>query len=132
MWKAQSSSGDCSQVTDFGKRIFGPSGLDPYMEDTTTLWLLHWQLCSHHDNPLFAWDFLFNRFNEPEIIRSDVLSAIERESRQLARPLSKATLAQHFDVFMHTYVPTRGQKAEVLEDNLDCPLVELELIERIG
>jgi hypothetical protein len=33
---------------------------------------------------------------------------------------------------MHTYVPTRGQKAEILEDNLDCPLVELELIERIG
>lgn len=120
------------QLTDFGKRVFGPSGLDPYLEDITTLWLLHWQLCSHHGNPLFAWDFLFNRYNDPEIIRSNVLSVIERESRQLARPLAKATLSQHFDVFMHTYVPTRGQKAEILEENLDCPLVELELLERIG
>lgn len=120
------------RLTDFGRRVFGLGGLDPYLEDITTLWLLHWQLCSHRENPLFAWDFLFNRYNEPEIIRSDVLSVIEREARQLARPLSKATLAQHFDVFMHTYVPTRGQKAEILEENLDCPLVELELIERIG
>jgi len=37
-------------------------------------------------------------------------------------------LAQHFDIFMHTYVPTRGAKNEIIEDNLDCPLVELELI----
>ena len=129
---AEQASGGGLQLTGFGKRVFGPKGFDPYLEDITTLWLLHWQLCSHHDNPLFAWDFLFNRHNEPEIIRSNVLAAIDRESRMLARPLAKATLAQHFDIFMHTYVPTRGQKAEILEDNLDCPLVELDLIERIG
>lgn len=129
---AEPADGNGLKVSEFGDRIFGRNGLDPYMEDVTTLWLLHWQLCSHHDNPLFAWDFLFNRFHDPEIVRSNVLSAIERESRQLARPLAKATLAQHFDVFMHTYVPTRGRKAEILEDNLDCPLVELELIQRIG
>ncbi|MDA7979456.1 MAG: DUF4007 family protein [Pirellulales bacterium] len=129
---AEPASNGGLQLTDFGKRVFGPSGLDPYLEDITTLWLLHWQLCSQDKNPLFAWDFLFNRYNEPEIIKSEVVSVIEREARQLARPLSKATLAQHFDVFMHTYVATRGQKAEILEDNLDCPLVELELIERVG
>ena len=129
---AEQASGGGLQLTSFGKRVFGPKGFDPYLEDITTLWLLHWQLCSHHDSPLFAWDFLFNRYNEPEIIRSNVLAVIDRESRMLARPLAKATLAQHFDIFMHTYVPTRGQKAEILEDNLDCPLVELDLIERIG
>lgn len=129
---AEPESSGGLRLTDFGQRIFEPAGLDPYMEDVTTLWLLHWQLCSHHDKPLFAWDFLFNRFHDPEIIRSDVLSVIERESRQLARPLAKATLTQHFDVLLHTYLPTRGQKAEVLEENLDCPLVELELIQRIG
>lgn len=129
---AEPTNGSGLQVTDFGQRIFGKKGLDPYMEDVSTLWLLHWQLCSHDENPLFAWDFLFNRFHEPEIIRSDVVSVIEREAQQLARPLSKATLSQHFDVFMHTYVPTRGHKSAILEDSLDCPLVELELIQYIG
>lgn len=129
---AEQASHGGLELSTFGRRIFSSAGLDPHLEDITTLWLLHWQLCSHHDNPLFAWDFLFNRFNEPEIIRSNVLAVFERESRQLARPLSRATLMQHFDVLMHTYVPTGGQKAEILEDNLDCPLVELGLIERIG
>lgn len=129
---SEQASGGGLQLTSFGKRVFGPKGFDPYLEDITTLWLLHWQLCSHHDNPLFAWDFLFNRYNEPEIIRSNLLAVIDRESRMLARPLAKATLAQHFDILMHTYVPTRGHKAEILEDNLDCPLIELDLIERIG
>lgn len=129
---AEQTSQNGLHLTDFGLQIFGSSGLDPYLEDITTLWLLHWQLCSHDSNPLFAWHFLFNRYHEPEIVRSNVLDAIERESLQLARPLAKATLAQHFDVFMHTYVPTRGSKNDILEDNLDCPLVELGLIEHNG
>ena len=29
-------------------------------------------------------------------------------------------------------MPTRGRKGEVQEDNLDCPLVELELIVKVG
>lgn len=129
---AESGDANSLRLTEFGERVFGPEGLDRFMEDTSTLWLLHWQLCSHSENPLFAWHYLFNRYNEPEIIRSEVLEAIERDSQQLTRPLAKATLAQHFDVFMHTYVPTRGSKNEILEDNLDCPLVELGLIEKIG
>ncbi len=122
------ASGSGLRITEFGRQVFGAKGLDPYMEDNSTLWLLHWQLCSHHTNPLFAWHFLFNRFHEPDIVRSHVLEAMERESLTVA----KTTLAQHFDVFMHTYVPTRGAKNEIIEDNLDCPLVELELIKPNG
>lgn len=132
MGVADSKDGRDLQLTEFGAKVFGPEGLDPYLEDVTTLWLLHWKLCAQSDSPLFAWDFLFNRYNAPEIVRSHVLKVIEREARQLARPLSPTTLAQHFDVLMHTYVPTRGKKGGVLEDNLDCPLVELELIELAG
>ena len=42
------------------------------------------------------------------------------------------TLEQHFETFLHTYIPTRGRKGEVQEDNLDCPLVELGLLARVG
>src|SRR5262249_41341862 len=48
------------------------------------------------------------------------------------RNLSLVTLEQHFDTFLHTYVPTRGRKGDIQEDNLDCPLVELELIQNVG
>jgi len=50
----------------------------------------------------------------------------------MGKKLSPVTLEHHFTTFLHTYTPTRSKKGEVLEDNLDCPLVELELIQKIG
>ena len=41
------SAGSGLRITEFGQQVFGAKGLDPYLEDTSTLWLLHWQLCSH-------------------------------------------------------------------------------------
>lgn len=120
-------------VTKFGKQLLDPgSGLDPFLEHRQTLWLLHWKLSTHVDEPLFAWDFLLNKWPHPEMTRSDVLRQFAEEARRLGRKLSAVTLEQHFDTFLHTYVPTRSLKGEIREDNLDCPLVELEFIQRIG
>lgn len=132
MGVAESTQGNGYSVTDFGNLIFGIHGVDRFLEDRRTLWLLHWHLLSHVESPLFAWDFLFNKWNHPIISKNEVLQAFEREAIRLGRTLSKVTLEQHFNVFLHTYVPTRGVKGKVQEDNLDCPLVELELIEPIG
>jgi hypothetical protein len=121
-------------VTDLGKRILGDRGHDPYLEDIRTLWLIHWKLSTHVDEPLFAWDFLLNRWSHPELTKSSALKAFRNESNRLERDreLSDVTLEQHFETFLHTYVPTRSRKGEIQEDNLDCPLVELRLIEAIG
>lgn len=128
---AEPSSGGYA-VTEFGKSLLHPEGLDPYLEDRRTLWLLHWNLATHVDEPLFAWDYLLNRWSNPEFSRTEVLRAFTQEAGRLNRKLSHVTLEQHFDVFLHTYVPTQGRKTETQEDNLDCPLVELELIRSVG
>lgn len=120
------------EVTPFGRAVFGPRGHDPFLEDVRTLWLIHWRLSSHVEEPLFAWDFLLNRWQSPEISRSEALREFRREADRQERTLSDVTLEQHFDTFLHSYVPTRTRKGEVQEDNLDCPLVELELIQQVG
>lgn len=120
------------EITDFGRDIFDEEGFDPYLEDIRTLWLIHWQLSSHVDEPLFAWNFLLNRWQHPEISRTEVLRTFRQEADKLDRKLSDVTLEQHFDTFLHTYVPTRSPKGDLREDNLDCPLVELELIVKVG
>ena len=119
-------------ITEFGRELLSPQGHDPFLEDIRTLWLLHWKLSTRVEDPLFAWDYLLNRWQRPEISRTEVLSAFQREAERLDRNLSSVTLQQHFDTFLHTYVPTRGRKGDIQEDNLDCPLVELQLIEKIG
>jgi hypothetical protein len=131
---AATTNGDGYEVTSFGRRILGPKGLDRFLEDVQTLWLLHWQLSSHVEQPLFAWDFLLNRWPHPELSKSAALKAFREEANRMdrERELSDVTLEQHFDTFLHSYVPTRSRKGEIMEDNLDCPLVELRLIEHIG
>jgi hypothetical protein len=120
------------QPTRFGSSLLGPAGLDPYLEDIRTLWLLHWQISTNVEEPLFAWDYMLNRWQHPEVNRREAVQSFKREAERLERQLSPVTLEQHFDTFLHTYVPTRGSKREILEDSLDSPFVELELILRVG
>ena len=122
------------QPSDFARAIFNrKKGIDPFLQDIRTLWLLHWKLSTHGvEEPLFAWDFLINHWQAPEISRSTVLQAFRKAADKAARPPSDVTLEQHFDTFLHTYIPTRSRKGEIQEDNLDCPLVELEFITPIG
>ncbi len=126
-------------VTQFGQDLLlgqqGAKGkvqspLDPYLEDVQTLWLLHWKLATNSNALIFAWDFLLNRFQEPELSASSVVRAFEKELLQIS--ISKGSMEQLWEVFLHSYVPTRGHKGEVREDNLDCPLVELDLLVPAG
>lgn len=84
------------EITPFGKAVFGRKGHDPFLEDTRTLWLIHWNLAGDVTDPLFAWDFLLNRWQEPEFSRSSVLRAFRKEAEKQERPLSDVTLEQHF------------------------------------
>jgi hypothetical protein len=120
------------KVTEFGHAILIDSRGDPFLEDIRTLWLLHWKLSTQVREALFAWDYLINRWQEPEIWRSRVIGAFQLEVEAMGRKLSRVTLEQHFDVFMHTYVASRARKAEAQEDSLDCPLVQIRLIEQVG
>lgn len=130
----QKHTGGGYEPSDFAKAVFNrKKGIDPFLQDMRTLWLLHWKLATHSvDEPLFAWEFLINQWQSPEISRSSVLQAFRRAADKEARPPSDVTLEQHFDTFLHTYVPTRSRKGEIQEDNLDCPLVELEFINLVG
>jgi hypothetical protein len=129
---APGKRGEGHSLTDFGRVLLGDRGLDPFLEDSSTLWLLHWYLSTDVENPLLAWDYLLNRWHETELTRSAALKTLLKEASRFDAGMSTATIEQHFDTFLHTYVPTRGRKGQVLEDNLDCPLVELELLIKVG
>jgi len=117
--------------SSLGQQIFLDAGFDPFLEDITTLWLIHWKL-STNANPLLAWDFLLNRWQETEFSESRVLTGLKKEVDATQRTASEVTLRQHFAIFLHTYLAARTRKDEISEDNLDCPLTELELIVKVG
>jgi hypothetical protein len=121
-----------ARPSDFGKDLLGPNGHDEFLEDVKTLWLIHWKISTNVAEPLFAWDRMLNFWHRPDFTRSEVLKLFADEAPRHGKTLSPVTLDTHFSTFLHTYVPTRGKKGEVVEDNLDCPLTELDLILEVG
>lgn len=118
------------ELTPVGKLIFLPSsGLDPYLEDHTSNWLLHWLICTNSEYALFAWECMFNRWPTMEFSISEVLEAFKRESTRSNKDASPVTLRQHWDVLLHSYRPSRGDKGE---DHLDSALSVLGLIQEVG
>lgn len=92
----------------FGNSLLGVNGQDPYLEDIRTLWLIHWKLSTQISKPLFAWHFILNRWHQPEMSKTTAMSAFRSELVKYNSPPSETTLSHHFDVFIHSYVPTRG------------------------
>lgn len=114
-------------LTRVANLIFGKEGLDPYLEDPTTPWILHWMIATNRSAPFWAWECLWNRWPATEFTGSEVLVAFRRQADQSSKPASSVTLKQHWEVFLHTYRrPRQG------EDNLDSALSVLGLIQQIG
>lgn len=128
---AQPVTGRGLELTDFAHSVFGTEGFDPYLEDSRTLWLLHWNLSARSDGALFAWRFLLNNWPFPELTRSEALAAFGHESAKLGHSHSAITLSQHLDAFLHTYLSGRSGKVGI-EDSLDGPLVDLSLLQPVG
>jgi len=118
------------KLTPVGELIFDRKrGLDPFIDEHSTAWLLHWLICSNQSAPFFAWECLFNRWHSPDFTASQVLAAFKKESDSSKRPASAVTLRQHWEVFIHSYRPPRNGKGE---DHLDCVLSQIRLVVEAG
>ncbi|MHC1763380.1 MAG: DUF4007 family protein [Verrucomicrobiia bacterium] len=117
-------------LTRIGDLVFHPKhGVDPYFEDISTSWLLHWLISTDRSAPFFAWECVFNRWPATEFSCSQVLEAFRKEAGKAPKPVSDVTLRQHWDVFLHTYRPARNSKGE---DHLDSALAVLRLVREVG
>lgn len=117
------------RLTPIGQAVFGPAGYDRFLEDDQTLWLLHWNISTLAENPFFAWELLINRWSERFFTASEALAAFHAEAERTGRPLSNVSARQHFDVWLHTYLPARSGRGE---EGIDSPLTSLGLVVRAG
>lgn len=120
------------QVAELGSFLFSPTGADRYLEDLNTLWLLHWNLATNEQRST-SWSWFFSLFPGNDFTRDalTVFLQVEAGKRQI-KLASESSLRRDVDCFVRTYTPSKAAKGMVLEDSLDCPLVELSLIEPCG
>ena len=79
-----------------------------------------------------TWYMAFTVLNEPEFTRERLASFIENHTALRHVRVSGPSLARDVDCFLRTYVPPVRGKGVSFEDSLECPLVELGLIQSVS
>ncbi len=112
---------ESDNLTEFARLIFNSDGLDPYLEDEATLWLLHYKLVSVKYAAIY--DIIFNDFRKqkPEFSKEQLALYILTNYKQ---DVNEATFTKDFEAFTKTYIP----KSDDVEENFEGILTELNLV----
>lgn len=115
------------RLTELGRFLFGDGetpGVDPFLEDDTSLWLLHYKMVV--DAPSSTWSMMLNFYNKPEFRKEDAESFIARRLADSGAMVSGKTLERDVDCFVRTYAGTKGNGGE---ESFDSPFLSLRLLQ---
>ena len=118
------------QPTPLGVRLLSDGGWDAYLEDTATLWLLHWQLVWGKRHSL-VWHYVFTTFLDREFTRQRLAEFTGRQLEHEGISTTPQMVEREIDVCLRTYVPAQAGPGLSFEDSLNCPLAELGLIRSV-
>lgn len=118
-----------SRPTDIGSFIFDKSnGVDPYLEDEATIWLLHWLLASNPSKATSIFWF-FNKFHKAGFTSQEVQTALNDFVKdQIETKVSTTTVKNDAQLVLRMYTPSKANTKAPIEEALDSPLSLLRLI----
>jgi hypothetical protein len=124
-------SGQGIQPTAFGRRLFGKSGLDPFMEHPASLWLIHWHLASCPEKTTWFW--AFNHYPAIDFDRRQIAKGLIRlaSERGWSR-VAETTIKNDVACFVRTYAADSAPGTAGPDDALESPLIELGLVRAVG
>lgn len=127
----ESAGAKTVRPTPLGERLLSPQGLDPFMEDPASLWLIHWQLAARPTKTTWFW--AFNHYPAVTFERDQLAKGVERlaRERQWAR-VASATVKNDVACFIRTYVAQQPGARSGNDDALESPLSELGLVRALG
>jgi Protein of unknown function (DUF4007) len=116
--------------TELGLQLLADEGWDPFLEDTASLWLLHWNLLSP---PCYAsaWEFAFNNFRQVDFSSEDLFLKLCDYLEGQSTRVADSSLRKDITCILRMYVQQEG-KASFNEDLVDCPFTELRLLYTSG
>ena len=106
------------------------AGVDPYLEDEATIWLLHWLLASNPSGAT-AWFWFFNQFHKSEFTADELSTALHDFSKdkvdEKRRP-AMGTVKNDAQLLTRMYVQSKLVTRKPIEDALDSPLSLLHMM----
>ena len=126
---------DAVRPTELGRLLFGPNGLDPYMEHPATLWLIHWQLAARPEKTTWFW--AFSHYPAMTFDRDSLIKKLDRLVQDRAQDqawprVASKTIKNDVACLIRTYVARQTSGKVGYDDVLESPLTELGLIKAIG
>jgi len=126
------------EVQSIGRSLFSKlSGVDPYLEDIGTIWLVHF-LLNFDDEQLTAYRYFFNYSNSIYFDKTKFVSDLFEDAVRLTGndSFKVATVKKDVDCFLATYTSKSHSSVKKLaavdEDHFSSPLSELRLINDLG
>ena len=124
-----------AEPTQLGDMLFSTkTGLDPYLEDEATIWLLHWLLVTNPTQAT-AWYWFFNCYHKSEFTHQELLTAlsdfVSDQIKDIKRPAMN-TLKSDATLIPRMYTQSRLHKHMPIEEALDSPLALLRLVTQIA
>lgn len=115
-------------LTEVARFVFADnSGMDPYIEDLGTIWLLHYLLISSREATLY--NLLFTRFQRERRVfeRQHIISFVKRYMAEKGKlkTYNENTVKKDVAVLLQNYV--QPMKAQAMED-YSTLLIDLDLI----
>lgn len=116
--------------TPFGELVYEH---DRYTEELGTLQLLHYKLASNEKDAT-SWFYFFNKFKMMEFTKEDFVRDIQNYLQMNGESASLRSLDDDFGCIVSTYLSRvkAGHRKDDPENNIECPLAELGLIDVIS
>jgi hypothetical protein len=118
--------------TNFGTRLFDDeNGYDPFLEDESSLWLLHYHLVQSGFSSIYS--IIFNEFRKEKLFFnkenfSNYIKRIGEINPELS--FNENTVAKDFIVFTNIY--KNDSESKDIEDSFSGILSEIELLKTMG
>jgi hypothetical protein len=114
--------------TPLGEQLLSLDGWDPYLEDQSTIWLLHWLLCSSTAQATVNYWF-FNHFHKAVFSSAEAQTGFADFCREKVKTkFSITTAKKDVSVLLRMYTQSRPNKWTPLEETLDSPMALLGLV----
>ena len=115
--------------TDLGIALFDSQiGFDPYLENPSTLWILHWHALSS-PSILPVWRIFFNEYVAIEFSGTEFLRfADEQLSGTTWKKPVAASIEKDFDCLIRMYSSKAARGRQTIDDLMDSPFRQLGLV----
>lgn len=117
-------------TTDLAQLLLKDDGLDPWMENTSSVWAFHWHIASSSGKATYIW--LFNHFNNNQFDRSLITQNIIDLCELTNWKASAATIKRDVECLVRAYVNKPIKNDEFTEDQIESPFAELGLIQPVN